>query len=527
MKAKIISAREAAAMIEDGSTVAVGGFLGFGLAEEVLSALEQRYIEEKHPAGLTVTMVAGLGGDGRGRGINHFAHEGLVAKFFGSNMTLCPKMSALAGNNAFRAYMAPQGVMSHMMRAIAGGKPGVLTHVGLKTFCDPRRDGCKINDAAKNSDENVVELIHIGGEEKLFYPAFPIRYAIIKGTTADETGNISMEQEAVHIEQFDMAAAAHNCGGKVIAQVNRIVQSGTLPAKNVEVPGALVDYIVVGTPENSRQQYAVEEGYVPSWSGEIRIPLNNLERMKLNSRKVIARRVAMEIKEGAFVNLGIGVPTGVSNVLNEEGLSDAVTFSIESGATGGVPSGGLATGAAFNPEALIKQTDIFDYYDGGGIDLACLGGAEFDKYGNVNTSKFNGRVTGPGGFINITQNAKIVCFAGTFTAGKGGEFKIADGKLTIVKDSPFIKFHENVGHITFSGEYSAEHGKQKVFYITERAVFMLTREGMELTEIAPGVDLENDVLSKMEFKPIVKGQVSLMDARIFREENMGLVLKKT
>jgi propionate CoA-transferase len=422
--------------------------------------------------------------------------------------------------------MAPQGVMSHMMRAIAGGKPGVLTHVGLKTYCDPRRDGCKINEAAKNSDENVVELIHIGGEEKLFYRAFPIHYAIIKGTTADEAGNICMEQEAVHIEQFDIAAAAHNSGGKVIVQVNRIVQSGTLPAKNVEVPGAMVDYIVVGTPENSRQQYAVAEGYVPSWSGEIRIPLDNLERMELGPRKVIARRVAMELKEDAFVNLGIGVPTGVPNVLNEEGLSDAVTFSIESGATGGVPSGGLATGAAFNPDAIVKQTDIFDYYDGGGIDLACLGGAEFDKYGNVNVSKFNGRVIGPGGFINITQNAKIVCFAGTFTTGKGGEFKIADGTLTIVKDSPFIKFRENVEHITFSGEYSTEHGKQKVFYITERAVFMLTREGMELIEIAPGVDLENDVLGKMEFKPVIKGQVSLMDARIFQEENMGLVLKK-
>jgi propionate CoA-transferase len=525
LKAKIISPREAAAMIEDGSTVAVGGFLGFSLAEEVLGALEQRYVEEKHPAGLTVALVAGLGGDGRGRGINHFAHEGFLAKFFGSNMTLCPRMSALANKNAFRAYMAPQGVMSHMMRAIAGGKPGVLTHVGLKTYCDPRRDGCKVNDAAKNSDENVVELMKIGGEEKLFYPAFPIHYAVIKGTTADEMGNISMEQEAVHIEQFDMAAAARNSGGKVIAQVNRIARSGTLPAKNVEVPGAMVDYIVVGTPENSRQQYAVKEGYIPSWSGEIRIPLDNLERLALGPRKIIARRAAMELKEGAFVNLGIGIPTGVSIVLNEEGLSDAVTFSIESGATGGVPSGGLATGAAFNPEAIIKQTDIFDFYDGGGIDLACLGGAEFDRYGNVNVSKFGSQVLGPGGFINITQNAKIVCFTGTFTAGEGGEFKIADGKLTIVKDSPFIKFRENVEHITFSGEYSIEQGRQKVFYITERAVFTLTREGVELIEIAPGVDLERDVLNKMKFKPIVKGQVSLMDPRIFREENMGLVLK--
>jgi propionate CoA-transferase len=522
----MISAQEAAAMIEDGSTVAVGGFIGFCVAEEVLGALEKRYIEEKHPAGLTVTMVAGLGGDGRDRGINHFAHEGFLAKFFGSNMTLCPKMSVLAHNNAFRTYMAPQGVMSHMMRAITGGKPGVLTHVGLKTFCDPRRDGCKVNDAAKNSDENVVELLQIRGEEKLFYPAFPIHYAIIKGTTADETGNISMEQEAIHIEQFDIAAAARNSGGKVIVQVNRIVQSGTLPAKSVEVPSALVDYIVVGTPENSRQQYAVKESYVPAWSGEIRIPLNKWERMELDPRKVIARRAAMELKEGAFVNLGIGVPTEISRVLNEEGLSDAVTFSIESGATGGVPSGGLATGAAFNPEAIVKQTDIFDYYDGGGIDLAYLGGAEFDQYGNVNVSKFNGRVIGPGGFINITQNAKIVCFVGTFTAGKGGEFKVADGKLTVVKDSPLIKFCENVEHITFSGEYSIEHGKQKVFYITERAVFMLTGDGVELIEIAPGVDLEKDVLSKMKFKPIIKGQVSLMDPRIFREENMGLVLKK-
>jgi len=525
MKANIISAKEAVDMIHDGSTIAIGGFFGFGLAEEILTALENKYIEKGHPAGLTVTTVAGLGGDGEKRGLNHLAHPGLIGKLFVANISRIPGVSKLAEANAFPTFMVPQGVMAHMMRAIAGGKPGVITHVGLKTYADPRLDACKINDAAFKSGEEVVQLIELNGKEYLFFPAFPIDFCILKGTSADEAGNISCEKEAVRIEQFEMAAAVRNSGGKVFVQVDRVLVKGSIPAKSVVIPAAMVDYVVVGSPENSRQNYAVPEAYVPSWAGEVKIPLSNLERIPLDSRKIIARRAAMELAEGNFVNLGIGVPTGVSSVLNEEGVSELVSFSIESGATGGIPALGLGIGATYNPEAIIKQPDMFDYYDGGGIDLACLGGAEFDEKGNVNVSKFAGRVTGPGGFINITQNAKIVCFTGTFTAGKG-EISVNNGKLNIVEDPPFIKFRKKVEHVTFSGEYSLETGKQKVLYITERAVFELRPEGVTLIEIAPGVDLQKDILDKMEFIPIMPKDIPLMDGRIFREENMELVLKK-
>ena len=526
MSVKFINAKEAASIINDNSTVAVDAFISFCLADDILGEIEARFVSEGHPHSLSVVNVVGIGGDGKNRGINHFAHKGLMKRFLCSNLSLANKIYPLITENAFPCFMIPQGVLSHMMRAIASGKPGVITEVGMKTFVDPRVDGGCINDAAKACDETPVQLITLNGSDCLFYPAFKIDVAIIKGTKADKKGNISLEKEAMHLEQLEMATAARNTGGIVMVQVDEIVESGDLHPQMVTVPSTLVDYVVLGTPGNTGQHF-IEDIPKPvnSWCGDEKIQLEEIKSMPLGIEKVICRRAVFEIREDSFINLGIGVPMNVSNVLNEEGLINKVSASIESGVMGGVPAPGIATGAAYNPDAILKQPDMFDFYDGGGIDFACLGSAEIDMHGNVNVSRFAGKVPGPGGFINITQGAKNVCFMGTFTAGKS-DIRIEDGKLNILKDGPHIKFRENVNHITFSGENSVDKGRQHIVYITERAVFELTPEGVMLTEIAPGADLEKDILDKMDFRPVISPDLKLMDERLFRPEAMGISLKE-
>lgn len=525
MTVKFIDAKEAAKIIKDGSTVAIDAFISFCLADDILGEIENRFINEGHPNSLNVVNVAGIGGDGKNRGINHFAHKGLMRRFLCSNLSLANKIYPLITDNAFPCFMIPQGVLSHMMRAIASGKPGVITEVGMKTFVDPRVDGGRINDAARECGDIPVQLISLNGSDCLFYPAFPIDIAIIKGTKADHKGNISLEKEAMHLEQLEMATAARNSGGIVIVQVDEIVESGDLHPQMVTVPSTLVDYVVLGTPENTGQHF-IEDLPKPinSWCGDEKIQLEEIKSMPLSPEKVVCRRGIFEITENAFINLGIGLPMNVSNVLNEESLINKVSASIESGVMGGVPAPGIATGAAYNPDAILKQPDMFDFYDGGGIDFACLGSAEIDMQGNVNVSRFAGKVPGPGGFINITQGAKNICFMGTFTAGKS-DIRIEDGKLKIVKDGPHIKFVKHVDHITFSGENSLDKGRQNVFYITERAVFKLQSEGPVLLEIAPGADLQKDILDKMEFRPHIAADLKLMDERLFRPEKMGISLK--
>ncbi len=523
MSAEFISAREAAALIKDNSTVAIDGFIGFCLADDILGEIENRFIEGGHPCDLSVVNVAGLGGDGSRRGINHFAHKGLMRRFLCSNLSLAPKLYPLITDNEFPTFMMPQGVLSHMMRAIASHKPGVITTVGTKTFVDPRVDGGKINDAAKNSNEDIVELLELSGKEYLFYPAFPIDVAIIKGSIADRDGNISIEKEAIHIEQFEMAAAARNSGGIVMVQVDRIVGHGEIHPQMVTVPSTLVDYVIEGTPGNTGQHFIPDQDFVPSWCGDEKIPFGDIKPLPLDTTKVICRRACMELRAGDFMNLGIGIPMNVSEVLNEEDVIEQISSSIESGVTGGVPAPGIATGAAYNPVAIIKQPDIFDFYDGGGIDFACLGAAEIDMYGNVNVSKFAGKVTGPGGFINITQGAKTLCFLGTFTAGKKN-IAVRDGRIDIISDGNYTKFKKEVEHITFSGEYSLEKGSQRVFYITERAVFKLTDHGLTLIEIAPGINIEKDILDHMEFRPAISDNLRPMDNKLFLPEKMGLTL---
>jgi propionate CoA-transferase len=503
--AQIVSAAEAVAAIPSGATLAIGGFVGAGHPEALTAALEKRFLETQSPRDLTLLYAAGQGDRGE-RGMNHLAHVGLVSRVVGGHWNLAPKLGSMALANQIEAYNLPQGVICTLLREIAAKRPGVITKVGLNSFIDPQNGGGKMN---ARTTEELVERLTFDDETWLRYRAFPVTVGFIRATSADRRGNLSMEREGLIGEVLPIAQAAKNHGGIVIAQVERIVDRIPDP-KSVRVPGALVDFIVVAEPAQHAQTFGEDfnEAYVTAANGHRTLPT-----MPFSERKIIGRRALMEIRRDEIVNLGIGLPEAVAAVAAETGRLEEFTLTVESGPIGGVPASGLSFGCSHFPEAIVDQPAQFDFYDGGGLDIAVLGAVEIDAEGSVNVSSFAGRFAGVGGFVNIAQNAKRLVFCCTFTAGEL-EVAVENDFLRIVREGRHAKFVKRVQQVCFHGPTALANGQQ-VFYVTERAVFELTREGLVLREVAPGIDVAKQVLPLMEFTP-AHSEPRLMHADCFQ-----------
>lgn len=519
---QIINAARAASLIEDGWTFASAGFVGAGHPESLSRAIEKRFLETGAPRNLTLVYAAGQG-DRTERGAARFAYEGLVKRVIGGHwLGTGPRMAQLVNDNKVEAYNLPQGVIAHLYRAIAGHKPGVITKTGLNTFIDPRHDGARLNSAAK---QDIIELVKLRGEDYLLYHAFPIHCALIRATSADPDGNLSMEDEALTQDVLALAQAARNSGGIVIAQVRRMVEKHSVPLSHVKVPGILVDYVVLAEdPTDHWMTYGEEHNR--AYCGQHIEPVHAFRPDALSLRKIIQRRAFLELHRLAsastrslVVNVGTGMPAGVGKIAREEGFS-RFTMTIESGPIGGTPMDSPSFGAALNPECIVSHAEQFDFYDGGGIDVSFLGLAEVDGAGNVNVSKFGSKVAGVGGFVNITQSARHLVFMGALTAG-GLEIAAAGGKLSILKEGRVRKFVPRVGHLSFNGPYTESLGIT-VRYVTERAVFEMREGKLTLIEIAPGIDLERDVLAQLDTPVRVAAEVQTMDARVFNEGAMGV-----
>ncbi len=509
MRDKVVDSRKAAAMVPDGAAVGIlGGGGGLVEPEALLAAIEERFFATGTPVGLRVIHALGLGDRDR-RGLNRLAYEGLVSKVIGGHWIWSPRMQDLAREEKIEAYVLPSGVTTQLLREIGAGRPGLITHVGLGTFVDPRQDGGRMNQSAQDS---LVELIEIDGRTLLRYKPFPVDVALLRGSYADPDGNISMEEEPANLEAFALALAAHNSGGKVIVQVRGLVEKGSFQARQVRVPGALVDAVVV-VPD---QQQCHAFFYDPSISGQLQEnePAAEGHRVRTQDsetsgpRAVIAHRAAQELYENAVINFGFGIPDGVAKLVAARGETERYYQTIEHGTYGGELLDGVLFGFARNASCMIDSPSQFDLYSGGGLDIAFLGFGEMDSSGNVNVSRLGGTTVGPGGFMDIAQNARKVVFCGTFEA-KGAAYEIDDKSISISRYGQVRKLVEEVDQITFSGSQAMANG-QKVFCVTERAVFELTPAGMCLREVAPGIDLQTDVLDRMGFAPVVPADVVTM-----------------
>ena len=511
---KIVEAADAVAVVHAGDTVASAGYGGNGTPDQLFFSLEQRFLETGTPRGLTLVFSTGQG-DMKDKGLNRLAHEGLIRRVIGGYFGLSPRIERLIVENRIEAYNLPEGVMTQLYRDIGARKPGTLSRVGLGTFVDPRQDGGRMNE---RTTADIVRLMQIDGEDCLFYKAFPINVAFIRGTTADPDGNITTERESLALENLALAIAARNSGGIVIAQVERVAAEGSLDARMVKVPGVLVDCVVLTEPEHHMQTYGTQ--FNPAFSGELRLPPKRPPAVELSERKVIARRAVLELAPNSVINVGVGsIPDQVPLVAGEERVQDLLSLAIDSGVIGGVPMSGLDFGAAVNHQAVIDHACAFDFIDGGGLDAAFLGFGECDGRGNVNASRFGNRAPGCGGFIDISQNAKKLVFMATFTSG-GLEVAIDDGKIRIVKEGRTPKFVERIGQTTFSAAYASSTG-QEVLYVTERCVFRLEAGGLALVEVAPGIDVERDILAQLPFRPAIRGP-SAMDSAVFQPIPMRL-----
>jgi propionate CoA-transferase len=508
--AKLCSAAEAVSLIQDGQTVASGGFVGAGVPESLLRALEQRFVTTESPRGLTIVYAAGQG-DGRCRGINHLAHEGLVRRVIGGHWGLAPLMGQLAIEGKIEAYNFPQGVICQLFRDTAAGRPGCITHIGLDTFVDPVHAGGRLND---RTPPGLVERVELGGRTWLWYKAIPIHAGLIRATAADPQGNLVMDEEGLFGEMLPIAQAARNGGGVVIAQVRRLLET-PVPPQQVRVPGVLVDRVVVADPPDHPQtfgQHSFNPAFVTSATAAELRDIAVREPLPMGARRIIAARACDELADGAIANLGIGMPEGIARIAAERGLLERVTLTVESGPIGGIPAGGLSFGVSLHPQAIIDQPAQFDFYDGRGLDYAALGAAQVDARCNVNVSKFSSRLAGVGGFVNISQTAKKLVFCGTFTTD-GLDVAVQGGQLRIVTEGRVSKFVEQVEQISFSARHASQLG-QEVWYVTERAVFRPLDGQLELVEIAPGIDLQEQVLRRMPVPPVMRS-VRMMPAHVF------------
>lgn len=520
VRAEVVPAEDIARRMADGDHVLTVGMTLVGASEAILTAIEQRFLKEGHPRDLTLIHASGQ--SDRHGGIQHLAHEGLVTRIVGSHWGLAPEWMALISGNAVQAYCLPQGQITHWLRSVASGLPGHLTQIGLGTFIDPRQEGGKMN-ARTLAAPDLIHLIQVHGQEYLWIDAIPLNWVVVRGTTADDCGNITAEEEAMKLELLPAVLATRRFGGCVAVQVKNLVPRGSLNPRQVEIPGAHVDYVV--RAEHPAQDHRQTSGWFfrPAFSQEgWRPTLHTASVPPLDIRRVIGRRAVLELTPGAIVNMGTGIPNDVigPEVLRE-GAAAAVTLTVESGVYGGRPVGGVDFGIAEHPDALIEHPYQFDFYNGRGVDVTFMGFGEADAQGHVNATKLGDRATGAGGFIDITQPAKKVVFCGTFTT-RGLTVAVDSYRLTIIEEGHIPKFVPRVQQISFNGLQGVSRGQQ-VLVVTERAVFRLTPEGWELTEIAPGIDLERDVLRLMGFKPRIAQDMRMMDPRIFSEDLLGLL----